>query len=323
MTTFRHEQPAESVPNQLSATLQRKADHAMTLTQAEMEAKYDAERNGTLYGTPTPPENPSPLLLDLARWAEVEITLAREADRVLAQQPSQIQIERHTRHTDGSIPHDPWTSYTLGSASIDIQDAGGGNIGIDLEGLEFEENAQMLDLARLLNDPRVIQALGSSREDTNALASILEECDGGESEPEPVPFGELADGTPIMGIFDGVNGTYHRDSCVEAAPGDWTIVGSADGGFAFGNDVVDIEQITMPQIIALRKLLNSDTFERMVMAAEAWGRGDTEPPAFADRPVSAYLRGWDNALEAVFERAKQRIAERQAATKTAPLGESK
>ena len=48
------------------------------------------------------------------------------------------------------------------------------------------------------------------------------------------------------------------------------------------NGTLDIEAIHMPQIVALRDLLNSGAFERMVIAAKAWGRGDTEPPTFAE-----------------------------------------
>jgi len=62
----------------------------MTLdTRTPAEIAYDAT---SLYLKPTPPTNPSPLLIDLVDWADEQIsiaeddriTLAKEADRLLA-----------------------------------------------------------------------------------------------------------------------------------------------------------------------------------------------------------------------------------------------
>lgn len=141
----------------------------------------------------------------------------------------------------------------------------------------------LLAVADVIDDEAAIAAwIDKERaaEDTDAIISLLEEIDGGDREPDPEAFGTLADGTPIMGVFDGVNGVYHRHSCVESTLEEWHITAGADGVFSFGTDGLDIDPITMPQLRALRELLNSGTFERMVLAAEAWGRGDAEPPAF-------------------------------------------
>jgi hypothetical protein len=79
--------------------------------------------------------------------------------------PIGLQIERHTHMPDGSpveVDHQ-WTTYTLGEAEIDINDAGGGSICIDREMLEFDENAQMLDLYLLLSNETVLEALDPTR----------------------------------------------------------------------------------------------------------------------------------------------------------------
>lgn len=129
----------------------------MTLTIAQQEAKYDAERSGAAYVKP----------------ADERVCLD-----ILLKPTETLQITRYTRHLDGSIPSDPWTQYDLGEASISIQDAGGGNICLDREMLEFDDNAQLLDLGMLLNDPRVLAALDPSKEDTNGIISVLEDGDG-------------------------------------------------------------------------------------------------------------------------------------------------
>jgi hypothetical protein len=148
----------------------------MTLTIAQQEAIYDAQRSGAIYVKP----------------ADEQITPDEQAclDILLKRTPAEtLQITRYTRHLDGSIPSDPWTQYDLGEASISIQDAGGGNICLDREMLEFEDNAQMLDLALLLADERVLEALDPSTaeptyeerfaagfQDGQAIARTLEEC---------------------------------------------------------------------------------------------------------------------------------------------------
>ena len=50
--------------------------------------------------------------------------------------------------------------------------------------LDIHDNADVLDLAMLLNDERVLEALDPSNEpeDTATLAAILESMDGGESQ---------------------------------------------------------------------------------------------------------------------------------------------
>jgi hypothetical protein len=166
----------------------------------------------------------------------------------------------------------------------------------------------------LVDGCRIARKVLDDEEQTDTLIEILEDVYGSDDEdrePDPQPFGTLADGTPIMGIFDGIHGEYHRHSIVEAEPesGAWHIIGGADGCFSFGlegidgGEGIDLDPIYMPQIRALRDLLNSGAFERIIVAAEAWSRGDAEPPAFADdQPSPACMVQILERLEAHFER---------------------
>jgi len=83
--------------------------------------------------------------------------ILRAADQILA---DPVVVTRHTVNSDGSIPHDPWTTYDLGDASIDIQDAGGVSVYVGGDGLEQMDKIQLRDLAALLADPHVRAALG-------------------------------------------------------------------------------------------------------------------------------------------------------------------
>jgi len=114
------------------------------------ERRYDNLKTGTVYIKPETADDDE---IEIAEWC----------DRVIAEHRRQaITVERHTLHTDGSIPSDPWTTYTLGEASIALQDAGGGNVCVDGEMLDIEDAAQLRDLAALLTDPRVREALGKA-----------------------------------------------------------------------------------------------------------------------------------------------------------------
>lgn len=159
------------------------------LTVAEMEARYDAERSGRAWQRIIPilldpnddgsqAENedineiiaileeidggeqaearPASLMLAVADFAE-QIEIAQMADQLLA---DPVVVTRHTVNSDGSIPRDPWTTYDLGDASIDVQDAGGISMYIGQDGLEQIDTAQLRDLLALLADPRVQAAIG-------------------------------------------------------------------------------------------------------------------------------------------------------------------
>jgi hypothetical protein len=74
----------------------------MTLTQAEMEARYDAERSGEIYTKPEPPQVPagerSPLFYDLKAWIEShfeaeqadQIAIARACDQAIAEHRARV-----------------------------------------------------------------------------------------------------------------------------------------------------------------------------------------------------------------------------------------
>lgn len=99
-------------------------------------------------------------------------------------------------------------------------------------------------------------------------------------------FGALADGTPMYGYMETMHdGPRQRYGCVIAylAIDGWSITAD-DAGHLSGNNTgqkIEFDAATIEQIRTLRTLLLSDTCERLLAAAEAWGRGDTEPPAFA------------------------------------------
>jgi hypothetical protein len=176
----------------------------MTLTQAEMEARYDAERSGAVYVKPAPGAELLDRILALpleeqnAVWEQAErIMLADEIDRLLAKP---IQIVRHTHDSDGVLIATPWTMYTLGNAAIDVNEgSGGGNLCVYGHCIDLEfDYRPLLDLAMLLADTRLLDALDPSRneqaictwidqqagepEATDDMIAILEEIDGGEAE---------------------------------------------------------------------------------------------------------------------------------------------
>lgn len=157
----------------------------MTLTQAEMEARYDATRLSPITSYPTPiplsaqEEEILTLLLAISE-PDPEEQGSSYAERFAAgyrygqaiaralqaeeQEDDQIEIERHTHYSDTGLPYaDPWTRYTLGDASFDIHDGGrAANLCIAHEMIEIDSNAQLLDLAALLSDARVLEALDPS-----------------------------------------------------------------------------------------------------------------------------------------------------------------
>jgi hypothetical protein len=99
----------------------------------------------------------------IAAWTDERMPASEDG-------PEELQIERHTHMSDGGLVPigQQWTEYTLGEASIAIIDAGGGNVVIDREMLEFTDNAQLLDLATLLADERVLEALDPTNGDAKA-----------------------------------------------------------------------------------------------------------------------------------------------------------
>jgi hypothetical protein len=104
--------------------------------------------------------------------------------------------------------------------------------------------------------------------------------------PEPVPFGELADGTPIMGQFDDIpdRGPWERWGVVSADVGECSVTADDSGSFSFNIGEHGIEGATLAELVAFRAVLNSGAFERLYAASVAWGRGDTEPPTLANEP---------------------------------------
>jgi hypothetical protein len=103
--------------------------------------------------------------------------------------------------------------------------------------------------------------------------------------PAPQPFGQLTDGTPIMGGWNGVpgSGQFDRWGVVHAEPEGFSLCVDDSGHIALSNEgaepAIDIDGATVAQIAALRAFLNTDAIEQMLTHAIAWGRGDAEPPA--------------------------------------------
>lgn len=97
--------------------------------------------------------------------------------------------------------------------------------------------------------------------------------------PRLVPFGALPDGTPIMGEHDPIF-PRQRTGCVWADVGDFSITASADG-ISTQMGAIDLEGATPDDLAALRRLLLSDTCDRLFAAARAWENGEPEPPTFA------------------------------------------
>jgi hypothetical protein len=146
------------------------------LTEAEMIARYDAERDGSAY------VKPSTLLPAVADVTEG---------------PEQLQITRHTIGADGSPAADPWTTYALGVAEIDIHDSGrGGNLCIPGLCHDFQDSAPLLDLALLLSNETVLEALDPTNDEytpcSPAWEAVLDVIcdptdDGSAVESVPVP----------------------------------------------------------------------------------------------------------------------------------------
>jgi hypothetical protein len=98
---------------------------------------------------------------------------------------------------------------------------------------------------------------------------------------------------------------------VSADVGECSVTADDAGFFSFNIGEHDIEGATLAELAAFRAVLNSGAFERLYAASVAWGRGDAEPPTFAEEPQSDYRRGWDDGLRTVFELAKRRSEERR------------
>jgi hypothetical protein len=147
----------------------------MTLTQAEMEARYDAERSGTAYAKPAG---------DLIT-ATLEY-LATDEQAVAA------WIDQHVSITHEYGEEYACTNYIAGSIRITRQHNGyvptGGTpnmLEIGGQSIDMPWTLPMLqqvhtDLGRLLSDARVVAALESEPEATDDMIAILEEIDGGE-----------------------------------------------------------------------------------------------------------------------------------------------
>ena len=98
--------------------------------------------------------------------------------------------------------------------------------------------------------------------------------------PAGVQFGQLADGTPIMGGFEPGGATGQRSGVVSIDTPSWSLHADADGMIAGQNarESISFDTLTYQDVIELRALVASDTFERLYTAAVAWERGDTTAP---------------------------------------------
>ena len=112
--------------------------------------------------------------------------------------------------------------------------------------------------------------------------------------PAGVQFGQLADGTPIMGDFEPLGAAGQRSGVVSIDTPGWSLHADADGMIAGGNkrDTITLEELTYQDVIELRALVASDTFERLYAAAVAWERGDTAAPGAGNNQI-AILRAID------------------------------
>jgi hypothetical protein len=71
-----------------------------------------------------------------------------------------IKTERHTFCVADNEPYtQPWTTYTFGTAQLDINDDSGGNLCLDRQMISFQDCAALVDLVRLLTHPRILTAL--------------------------------------------------------------------------------------------------------------------------------------------------------------------
>ena len=98
--------------------------------------------------------------------------------------------------------------------------------------------------------------------------------------PAGVQFGQLADGTPIMGDFEPGGAAGQRSGVVSIDTPSWSLHADADGMIAGQNarESISFDTLTYQDVIELRALVASDTFERLYTAAVAWERGDTTAP---------------------------------------------
>ena len=99
--------------------------------------------------------------------------------------------------------------------------------------------------------------------------------------PAGVQFGQLADGTPIMGNFEPGGAPGERSGVVSIDTPTWSLFADADGMIAGQNarESVAFDRLTYQDVLDLRALVTSDTFERLYTAAVAWKRGDTVAPS--------------------------------------------
>jgi hypothetical protein len=113
--------------------------------------------------------------------------------------------------------------------------------------------------------------------DYNPWADIIDVLAGVEQQR----FGQFADGTPILGQFN--MRAPKRWGVVHAKPAGWSFClddsGHISGSSAGEEPTIDVDGATIEQLKALAALVNAGVFDRLLAAAEAWGRGDAEPPA--------------------------------------------
>ena len=101
--------------------------------------------------------------------------------------------------------------------------------------------------------------------------------------PAGVQFGQLADGTPIIGDFEPGGAAGQRSGVVSIDTPSWSLHADADGMIAGQNarESISFDTLTYQDVIELRALVASDTFERLYAAAVAWERGDAAAPGGA------------------------------------------
>jgi hypothetical protein len=136
-------------------------------TRTPAEIAYDNLKDGSAYTKPSVNDD---TLVQIVQ----ELIRVQEAGHDKIAPTETLQITRHTHHTDGTPAGDPWTTYKLGEAEIDIQDAGGVSLYIGRESIEIDENAQLLDLAMLLADERVLNALDPTNDEYTPCSPVWE-----------------------------------------------------------------------------------------------------------------------------------------------------
>lgn len=85
------------------------------------------------------------------------------------------------------------------------------------------------------------------------------------------PCGELADGTPIMGSYE----EGKRSGVVSVELPGWYVDADDTGFLSLGLQddaagIVELRDVTLEQVNALRALLATDAIERLLSAARAW-----------------------------------------------------